>query len=269
MPVTQKNSARKVGMRSNIDLENTIEVVIAIPSYNENASLPLLIQALSPTLSAKDAVLILDDSSNEVFAATKLAVVAAFKNSEGFLIFSHYRGKSGRGAAVRRGMKLSFEHYSKFKYFIECDADGSHRVEDIVKLKDSQSNCDLLIGSRYLAESEIKGWPLQRKIFSKILNIVIPFVLRIPVKDITNGLRRYSPEAIKQILSLEPINKGFTYLSEQAFIVQSKRLTICETPIVFANRVAGSSTVTWNEVLVSIKGIMSLIFLKKRLRIND
>lgn len=251
-------------MRSNTYLENTIEVIIAIPSYNEYVSLPLLIQALSPALSSKDAVLILDDSSNEVFTATKLAVVAAFKDSEGCLIFSHSEGKSGRGAAVRRGMQLSFEYYSKLKYFIECDADGSHRVEDILKLKNSQSNCDLLIGSRYLHGSEIKGWPVQRKIFSKILNVVIPFALRIPIKDITNGLRRYSPEAIKQILSLEPINKGFTYLSEQAFIVQSKQLTICETPIIFANRIAGSSTVTWNEILVSIKGILHLIFLKKR-----
>lgn len=252
-------------MRSNIDLENRIEVVIAIPSYNESASLPFLIKALSPFMSAKDAVLILDDSSNEVFSATKLAVTAAFKNSEGSIIFSHSSGKSGRGAAVRRGMKFSLERYSKLKYFIECDADGSHRVEDILKLKDSQSNCDLLIGSRYLNQSEINGWPIQRKIFSKILNVVIPFVLRIPIRDITNGLRRYSPEAVKQIVSIEPINHGFIYLSEQAFIVQSKRLTICETPIVFANRIAGVSTVTLNEVLVSIKGLLYLIFLKNKL----
>lgn len=256
-------------MRSNIDLENTIEVVIAIPSYNEYASLPLLIQGLAPALSEKEAVLILDDSLYEVFAATKQAVVAAFKDSNGVLIFSHYEGKSGRGSAVRRGMRLSFERYPNLVHFIECDADGSHRVEDIIKVKNSQSTCDLLIGSRYLNGSEIKGWPLQRKIFSKILNVVIPFVLRIPVKDITNGLRRYSPKAIKQILLFEPINKGFIYLSEQALIAQSKKLTICETPIIFTNRAAGRSTITWNEVLVSIKGIMYLTFLKKRLKINE
>ena len=265
MSLTQRNSLKKVGINSNIDPNNCIEVVIAIASYNENVSLPILVMALSPALSPKDAILIVDDSSDEVFAATKQAVADAFKRSKGVLIFSHDSKKAGRGAAIRRAMKLSFEQCSQLKYFIECDADGSHQVHDIIRLKNSKCNSDLLIGSRYLKESKIKGWPMQRKIFSKILNVVIPFILKIPIKDITNGLRRYSTNAIKEILLLEPINSGFTYLSEQAFIVQSKKLTICETPIIFANRIAGSSTVTSHEILVSIKGIVKLIFLKKRL----
>lgn len=264
MSVTQRNSRRKLTIKSSINPINCIQVVITIASYNESISLPVLVEALSPALTPTDAVLIVDDSSDEVFVAIKQSVEDAFKNSKGVLIFSHNSKKTGRGAAIRRAMKLSFEQCSQLKYFIECDADGSHRVDDILRLRNSNCDSDLLIGSRYLKDSEIKGWTMQRKIFSKILNIVIPFILRIPIKDITNGLRRYSASALKEILLREPINSGFTYLSEQAFILQSKKLTICETPIIFANRIAGNSTITPHEILASIKGIIKLIFLKKK-----
>ena len=84
------------------------------------------------------------------------------------------------------------------------------------------------------------------------------------MKDITNGLRRYTPQALNQILLQEPINVGFTYLSEQAFLVHVSKLKINEIPIVFVERIAGHSTVTWKEILTSLKGILSLLLLKKR-----
>ena len=66
----------------------------------------------------------------------------------------------------------------------------------------------------------------------------------------------------------EPINKGFTYLSEQAFVIHSSQLKLAEIPITFVERVAGRSTVTWREVLTSLRGVLSLILLKKKIRIN-
>jgi len=210
----------------------------------------------------------LDDSPSQVHAETQSAVTSAVDNSKCLVIFSHNNGKSGRGAAVRRGMQLSVERFPKMKYFIECDADGSHQVTDIIKLKNSGIICDLLVGSRYLRESRIIGWPIPRRVFSKILNFVIPFVLNVPIKDITNGLRRYTPQALHQILFQEPINKGFTYLSEQAFVIHSSQLKLAEIPITFIERVAGRSTVTWREILASLRGVLSLILLKKKIRIN-
>ena len=97
---------------------------------------------------------------------------------------------------------------------------------------------------------------------------MIPFVLNVPIKDITNGLRRYTPQALHQILLQEPINKGFTYLSEQAFVIHSSQLKLAEIPIIFVERVAGRSTVTWKEILTSLRGVLHLILLKKKIRIN-
>ena len=245
--------------------DNSIEVVVAIPAYNESATLPIIVQELSLSLSEKDAIMILDDSALQIHTETQSAVASAVTHPKCLVFFSHHNGKSGRGAAVRRGMELSIEKFPKMKYFIECDADGSHQVTDIVKLKSADIVCDLLVGSRYMQESRIIGWPISRRVFSKILNSTIPFMLNIPLKDITNGLRRYTPQALRQILLHEPINTGFTYLSEQAFVIHVNQLKINEMPIVFVERIAGHSTVTWKEIFNSLRGITYLLLLKKKI----
>ena len=249
------------------DLErlHSIKCVIAIPSYNEVTSLPILIKKLALVLNYEDAVLILDDSPLDNQVKIKSLVTNSFSDSKGMLLFLASNKKLGRGSAVRRGMQFCKKDFPNFKYFIECDADGSHQVLDIVKLRDHESKADLLIGSRYLPESQIIGWSIQRKIFSRLLNFMIPRLLQIQVKDITNGLRRYSPRTIDYILKINPINNGFTYLSEQILIANSKGLLISELPIVFIDRVSGKSTVTYKEIINSIKGILLLLFYKKRL----
>jgi dolichol-phosphate mannosyltransferase len=249
----------------NLEQLNSIKFVIAIPSYNEVASLPILIKRLSLFLRSEDAVLILDDSSIDNKVEIQSLTREVFIGSKGILLFSNSDEKLGRGSAVRRGMQFCKKHFPNLQYFIECDADGSHQVSDVIKLRDHQSKIDLVIGSRYLSKSQIIGWPMQRRIFSRLLNFIIPKMLRVPVRDITNGLRRYSPQAIDYILKVKQLNTGFTYLSEQIFIVHTKGLSIFELPIIFIDRVSGKSTVTYKEVFNSIKGILLLFIYKKRL----
>ena len=249
----------------NLEQLKSIKYVIAIPSYNEVISLPILIKKLSLVLNSEDAVLILDDSPLDNQGKIESLVTNSFSGSKGMLLFLNSDKKLGRGSAVRRGMQFCKKDFPNFKYFVECDADGSHQVLDIVKLRDHESKADLLIGSRYLPESQIIGWSMQRKIFSRLLNFIIPRLLQIPVKDITNGLRRYSPKTIDYILKINPINSGFTYLSEQILIAHAKGLSIFELPIVFIDRVSGESTVTYKEIVNSIKGILLLLLYKKRL----
>jgi len=252
---------------SNYDSDrlNSVKFVIAIPSYNEIAALPILIKKLSLSLNPDDAVLILDDSSIDNKIKIQSLTREVFIGSKGILLFSNSDEKLGRGSAVRRGMQFCKKHFPNLQYFIECDADGSHQVSDVIKLRDHQSEIDLVIGSRYLPKSQIIGWSVQRRIFSRLLNFIIPKMLGIPVKDITNGLRRYSPKAIDYILKVKQLNNGFTYLSEQIFIVHTKGLSILELPIIFIDRVSGKSTVTYKEVINSIKGILLLFIYKKRL----
>ena len=95
-----------------------------------------------------------------------------------------------------------------------------------------------------------------------MLNTMIPFILDIGVKDITNGLRSYSISAVNHIFDVPAHNPGFIYLFEQAFLSHKNKLNIEEIPIEFVNRSLGESTVTWREILNSILGLAELAIRK-------
>jgi dolichol-phosphate mannosyltransferase len=240
-------------------MNNQISVALIIPSYNETLALPGLLCELKEGLTERDAVIIMDDSQPIIFEEIKRKCLIATQGSKFFLMFDNSGSKSGRGAAVRRGMEVALTQFPIVEKILECDADGSHRSVDILKLKNSESTSDLLVGSRYLSSSKIVGWPLGRRIFSWLLNQSIPKLTRVNLHDITNGLRRYSKKAVIKVLSEKQKNKGFIYLSEQAILISRAGMVLSEEPIVFIDRTLGKSTVTWREISGSLYGIFRLV----------
>ncbi|CAB4924191.1 unannotated protein [freshwater metagenome] len=241
-------------------MSDQVTLAIVIPSYKETLALPVLLSELKWGLTKKDVVIVVDDSPAEIALLVHQSCLQSLDGAECEFQFIPSGEKNGRGAAVRRGMQIVMNEYPNCQSIIECDADGSHRVEDILKVKNTKVQNDLLIGSRYLLDSAIIGWPLSRRVFSYILNKLIPKLVHIPIKDITNGLRKYSKASIHAILERPQQNYGFIYLSEQAIIVKNSGLSISEVPITFVDRSLGTSTVTRHEILQSIKGVLQLIF---------
>jgi dolichol-phosphate mannosyltransferase len=250
-------------MNSKAGTDSATRIVLVIPSYNESEALAVFLYELLPLLPKDTTIVIADDSSPEISAIIQKQVDDVNIDTDLQIIFSCAEVKTGRGAAVKRGMELAVNSFPSLEFVIECDADGSHRPADVLSVIHYAANCDLVIGSRYLSQSKITNWPVQRRVFSKILNYTIPRILDIPVKDITNGLRRYSIGASRLLISVESLNSGFVYLSEQASIIRKAELSICETPIHFINRVLGESTVTSKEVIESIIGIKRMIQAKR------
>lgn len=240
-------------------MNDKVKNAIIIPSYNEGLALPELLSRIVGDLQASDAILIMDDSAQEIARDIDSKCASLFADYDCNYFFFNHGVKSGRGAAIRRGMKISRDLFPNLEFVMECDADGSHQPKDILRVKNSDSSMDLVIGSRYLPNSSIFGWPLGRRIFSFALNKTIPKLFGINISDITNGLRRYSITAVDAILSQTQKNHGFIYLSEQAIIVNSSKLRINEFPIDFIDRTVGESTVSWREVTSSIKGIIGLL----------
>ena len=245
-------------------MNSSVSNVIIIPSYNETLALPELLRELKLGLSTQDAVIVMDDSPEETSKVVEHRCLEAIKNSQFYFKFDNSGIKSGRGAAVRRGMAIALFEFPNIQAILECDADGSHRPEDILKIKNSPSKADLLVGSRYLKSSKILGWPWSRRAFSWLLNKSIPRFTGVHLQDVTNGLRRYSKDATDAILSENQVNKGFIYLSEQAILISRAGLAISEEPIIFIDRTLGRSTVTWREILDSLFGICRLVLADTR-----
>jgi dolichol-phosphate mannosyltransferase len=241
-----------------LHLSNETKNALIFPTYREFESLQTLLGLVVPQLQYFDAVIICDDTGQEFQEQIKVGTLKLFEKTSCKVLFSFSNTKGGRGAAVHRGMEIAIESFPNLEYLLEADSDGSHRPQDIIHILRSEKN-DFNIGSRYLKESEILGWPKSRRIFSYLLNIIIPRLLKLKCTDATNGLRRYSVECARELLRVGIKNTGFIYLSEQAVILRKAGFSIVETPIEFVNRTHGQSTVGFRELRDSIFGIISIV----------
>jgi dolichol-phosphate mannosyltransferase len=244
-----------------IDLSETHSILV-FASYLEAENLELLISCLNPFLTANDLIVVADDSGPNYRALLEDSCTRAIQGSNGRLCFSYSDAKTGRGAAVRKAFEHAQKNGSRISKFLEADSDGSHRPDDIIKILRYPDGADLLIGSRYSRGSKISGWPLTRRIFSKILNLSIPTILGVNSSDLTNGLRRYNQKAIQVMLSQDAKNKGFIYLSETAYLIAQADLVVDDLPIHFENRLFGESTVGLSEIVNSLSGLIRLVGLR-------
>ena len=126
------------------------------------------------------------------------------------------------------------------------DADLSHRPEDLPELLQGLSQADIVVGSRYVEGGRILGWPLHRKVASRLASAFARLWLSLSVRDVTSGFAAFRKEAIAPLLpTLEP--KGFKLLLE--ILARARAARVAEVPIVFLDRRRGRSKFTGREVV--------------------
>lgn len=232
-----------------------MKVLIIIPAYNEDENIIKLIKIIQNEYANIDIILI-DDSNNFITKQN----IENYKFSN--LKYIKRDMKMGRGSAIRYGFEYANKH--SFDYTIEMDSDCSHDPKEIKFLlqKITNKNYDLVIGSRYLKESKIIGWPIKRKVFSKLANLLAQFLFGFDISDYTNGFRIYNSRSISELLKYEIKNNGFIYLTETLIILKKKKYRIGESPTIFINRKFGSSSVKLKEIINSLLGVFKIKFRK-------
>jgi dolichol-phosphate mannosyltransferase len=237
--------------------------VIILPTYNETQSIYKLLIELDLHIPLNWYLIIVDDSPT---TRTEDLVKEVFGNARRDRDRFHFiknETKSGRGFAVQRGMKYANTNFQP-NFVIEMDSDGSHSVESVLKLICAPADKHFIVGSRYLPSSQIIGWSITRRVFSKIINKCLEGIFGIGLSDWTNGLRRYSKQSIEIQISHEFRNSGFITLSEQALLLHENQILPFEIPITFKERTHGTSTVTRHEIMNAAKGIVNIYLGQRR-----
>tara|TARA_B100000965_G_scaffold147376_1_gene122818 strand:- start:135 stop:863 length:729 start_codon:yes stop_codon:yes gene_type:complete len=239
------------------------EISIIIPTFNEKENIHRLIKNIKKVVPKAYIVIVDDSIDDEIGKIVK-------KNKYLNVNYYHRKNAKGRGSAVLFGLRKNFSKNKK-RIFIEMDADFSHRPIELKKNIElfKKKNYDLLISSRYLKKSKIINWPISRKIFSKLSNILAQLVLRVNVSDYTNGFRIYSSNAVNIILKkCGKIGDGFIILSEFLLALNINKLRIGETNTIFVNRIRGESSVNFKLIVNSFVGLIKLFVIKKRYKIK-
>jgi dolichol-phosphate mannosyltransferase len=235
----------------------SFRAAILLPTYNETESLKRLLEELVVVFKNEVIYIVVDDSEDSRSTHVSENFFSDRQDLTYHVIES--KVKRGRGDAILRGIKFSHSQFGVTR-IIEMDSDGSHSVLDASNiLKELENGSQFVIGSRYLPESEISGWPKSRLMFSKILNKTLSKIFPLKISDWTNGLRGYSEESSLVLVSEGQIVTGFTYLSEQILVLNKFGIYPREIPSKFRNRVHGSSSVGFKELKTSFIGIFKLL----------
>ena len=163
--------------------------LIIVPTYNELANAPILIERIFKHIPNSH-ILIIDDGSPDKTGEKIKEIQSKYPSS---LFLLERARKSGLGSAYRTGFAWGSER--GYEELIEMDADLSHRVRDLRKMIDAreqQPNTDLVIGSRWMPGGKTENWSKSRKLLSRAANLYVRAMLGMGVKDSTAGFRIYS-----------------------------------------------------------------------------
>ena len=140
------------------------------------------------------------------------------------------------------------------------DADFSHNPNDLVKLYEALANegADVAIGSRYVTGVNVVNWPMGRVLMSYFASKYVRTVLGIDVHDTTAGFVGYKREVLETI-ELDKIRfKGYAFQIEMKFTAIMCGFTVKEVPIIFVNRVLGTSKMSGGIFSEALLGVIRL-----------
>jgi len=244
------------GERNEVE-SNHERIPVVIPSYNEAENIAALVAAIRDVVP--DATIVVVDDSPDLATVDALEPLRA-----PWLRVIHRDAKGGRGTAALLGMAQLLA--AGCDAIVEMDADFSHAPAQIPELVAALAGADMVVASRYVRGGRIVNWPLSRRLFSRVANMVERVLLRVPIHDYTGGYRAYSRRAAELIgETCGKIGRGFIPLSEIAVNVHYQGLQVVEVPTTFVNRTRGQSSFSVAEIFDAARGLMRIYALKRRL----
>ena len=209
------------------------ELTIVVPTFNEQANIPLLVERLSRLLTSCDwEVIFVDDNSPDGTAAAARTI--GERDSRVRCI--RRIGRRGLAGACLEGM-LS----SQARYVAVMDADLQHDEGLLVPMLEAlrDGRADVAVASRYLYGGSSAGLSKQRSRVSRGSNAIVRHLLGIELTDPMSGhfmIRREAFEAIAPALS----SQGFKILLDILATARGSLRTI-ELPSAFRERQHGES----------------------------
>lgn len=238
-----------------MDTPTSSDSLVLIPTYNERENIAAIIDAVRALPRSFD-ILVIDDGSPDGTAAI---VREKMNEYPGRIHLLERAGKQGLGTAYIAGFKWALEH-EQYGYIFEMDADFSHNPADLMKLYDACANggADMAIGSRYISGVNVVNWPMGRVLMSYYASAYVRIVTGMPVRDTTAGFVCYTRRVL-QALPLDNIRfKGYAFQIEMKFLTYKYGFKIVEVPIIFVNRVLGTSKMSSGIFGEAIFGVMHL-----------
>lgn len=205
-------------------------VAIIIPALNEAQTIGAVLEELHRHVPEYDVVVVDDGSAdNTADVVAKLDGVT--------LIRMPYN--VGIGAAMQTGFKYAVRE--GYDIVVQCDADGQHPADRVRSLVEriEDGTADLVIGSRYVADSEYRP-TLGRRIGKSLLSRLVDAVVGGGITDTTSGFRAANRKAFSMFARDYPDD----YPEAEALVILHKAgLKAAEIPVEMSRRQGGQTSI--------------------------
>jgi glycosyltransferase involved in cell wall biosynthesis len=208
------------------------DTLVFIPAWNEEDTLPAVLESLRAGLPDAD-VLVVDDGSTD-----RTAAVARAHGAEVLSL----GGNKGLRIGIAAGYRHALDH--GYAFCGRVDADGQHPVEELARLLAlvREDRCDVAVGSRFVSGEGYEPYRYRpsaaRRLGTGVLRRAMVPVLGRPFGDATSGLYAVNAKALP--LLAEPFTSRAPEV-EALMRVTGAGLRVEEVPVNMAPRASGES----------------------------
>ncbi len=193
------------------------DVWIVVPAFNEAA---VIGEVIADVRSVFDHVVCVDDGSHDDTAAIALRAGAHVVRHPVNL---------GQGAAIQTGVEYA-RSQPDAEVFVTFDADGQHRVKDVLRMIDklTEENVDIVIGTRFAEQGVHSDVPMLKRIVLRTAVFLSPRSRRLKLSDAHNGLRVFNRKVAE---GLDLTMSGMVHASEIIALIDENHWRVTEEPV--------------------------------------
>ena len=233
------------------------DTLVITPTYNEKENIERIIRKVF-SLDKEFDMLIVEDNSPDGTADIVKRLMQEFPNR---LFIKERKGKLGLGTAYLEGMRWGNEH--GYDYMIEMDADFSHNPDDLPRLYEAcaSGKGDVVVGSRYVdGKISVVNWPMGRLMMSYYASKYVRLITGMRVCDATAGFVCWSRRVLEKMKFDKVKFVGYAFQIEMKYTATRLGFKIYEVPIIFTDRVLGTSKMSMKIFKEAFFGVFNLKF---------
>ncbi|UCG02050.1 MAG: glycosyltransferase family 2 protein [Candidatus Heimdallarchaeota archaeon] len=192
---------------------------VLLPAFNEENTLPKVIQQLLEIFSPDQIILADDGSTDNTSSIARESGIKIIRN----------RNNRGKGYILRNSFAIIIDKFPDVKWVLTVDADGQHDVRDIprfIQTINHNPRVDIIVGKRDYNQMPPINW-ISNKITSSWSN----FWLNWDLHDLQCGFRCYRTDTLRRILEIGLTKNKFDLETEILIISWILNERIIEIPI--------------------------------------
>ncbi|MDZ7673457.1 MAG: glycosyltransferase family 2 protein [Acidimicrobiales bacterium] len=232
-------------------------LLVIIPAFNEEASLPAVLDELYATLPAIDVVVIDDGSLDRTADVARAGGAAALRLPYNL----------GIGGALRTGFRYGVDH--GYRRAVQFDADGQHDPGEVAALvRPLADGADLVIGSRFAdAESDYEVGRVRRRAM-RVLGITVRVLSGQVFTDTSSGFRAFGPDALDLFARSYPAE--YMESVEALVMACASGLRVAEVPVRMRTRAGGQpSTRSFRLAYHYVRLLLVVLVTKRRAPLRE